>query len=133
MLLSNPRFKPLLVLVERQVPVFRFAQHGFGTTHSTFRVNQFGRRKSRTTLFALVAIGTLSVAMRTFARDIAVGQEGVCFLVVVLFAFFFQEFAFFVELTEKSEAVCLCTSEVVRPKASNEMPKPLNDSLITLL
>ena len=100
-LLRNPRLEPLLVLVERQVPVFGFAQHRFRPAHGRARVNQFGRRERRATLFALVTISPLSVAVRTFARNVSVGQEGVRLLVVVLFALLLHKLSLVVEFAEK--------------------------------
>lgn len=36
-----------------------------------------------------------------FASDVTVGKEGVCFFVVILFAFLFHKFALIIELAEE--------------------------------
>ena len=89
------------MLIEGQIPVFRLTQHGFWTAHGRTGVDQFGRRKGCTTFLTLVAIGTFCVAVRTFARDVAVGQEGVCLFVVILFALLFYKLTLIVKCAEE--------------------------------
>ena len=101
MLLGYPGFEPLLVLVEGEIPVACFAEHGLGAAHGTLGVDEFGGREGSAALLALVAVGTLAVAVGALACDVAVGQEGVCLLVVVLLALFFHKFAFVIECAEE--------------------------------
>ena len=101
MTFQNPLLKPGLVFVEWQVPVFRLAQHWRGATDGTLRVDEFGGRETSTALLALVAVCAFAVAVRTFACDIPVGEEGLCLLVVILLTLLFHKLAFFVELAEK--------------------------------
>ena len=49
----------------------------------------------------MVAIGVWIVAVGALARDVAVGEEGFGFFVVVLFRFAFQKLPFVVESAEK--------------------------------
>ena len=49
----------------------------------------------------LVAVGTFGVAAGALAGDVAVSQEGLGFLVVVLHGGLFDEFALVVELAEE--------------------------------
>jgi hypothetical protein len=89
------------VLVEREIPVLGLAQNGFRTRNLRLGVDEFGGREVFTTLFALVAIGVWIVAVGALARDVAVGEEGFGFFVVVLFRFAFQKLPFVVESAEK--------------------------------
>ena len=89
------------MLVERQVPVFGFAQHRFRPAHGRARVNQFGRRERRAALFALVAISAFGMAVGAFAGDVAVGKEGLGFFVVILHAGLFDEFSFIIQFAEE--------------------------------
>ena len=59
-------------------------------------MQQFGRRKVAPALFALVAIRPFVMAVGAFAHDIAIGQKLMRLLVIILFGFFFQQFAVFV-------------------------------------
>ena len=101
---QNPLAQPCLVLVERQVPVLGFLHHRLASADGTLRVDKFGRRERGTALLALVAVSALGVATRTFARDVAVGKESLCFLVVVLHRGLFYELAFVVKGTKE----CRC-------------------------
>ena len=98
---SNPRSEPLLVLVEREIPVLCLAQHGFRTRNLRLGVDEFGGREVFPAFFALVAIGIWVVAVRTLTGDVAVGEEGFSFFVVVLFRFALQKLPFVVEGAEK--------------------------------
>jgi hypothetical protein len=98
---TNPRAEPLLVFVEGKIPVLCLAQYGFRTRNFGFGIDQFCGRKVFTTLFALVAIGMRIVAVRAFASDVAVGEEGFRFFVVVLFRFAFQKLTLIIELSEE--------------------------------
>ena len=87
--------------VERQIPVASLAEHGRGAAHGAARVDEFGGRECRAAFLALVAIGPFGVAVRTFARDVAVGQESLGFLVIVLLTLFFHKLALVVERAEE--------------------------------
>ena len=64
-------------------------------------IDEFIGRKRSTTLLALVAIRLWSVATRTLATDVAVGEELLLSLIVVLVAFYLHKLAFVVELSEE--------------------------------
>ena len=99
--LRDPRLEPLLVLVERQIPVLRLFHHRHRAAHGALGVDEFLGRKSRAAFLALVAVGALCVAVGAFACDVAVGEEGLCLLVVVLLAFLLHKLALVVELAEE--------------------------------
>ena len=84
MTLQNPLAQHLLVLIERKVPMLRLAHNGLRTRHSTLRIDQIGRIERRAALLALVAIGAIVAALGAGTRDVAVGQEGLSLLVVIL-------------------------------------------------
>ena len=89
------------MLVERQIPVLRLAQHGCRTAYRAVGVNQLRGAQARAAVLTLVAIGTLGVAVGTLAHDIAVGQECLGLLVVILLALLLQKLALVVERAEK--------------------------------
>ena len=84
------------MLVERQIPVRGFAQHGLGSRNGTARVDQFGGRKVLATALTLVTVGVGVAAVGAFAHNVAVGQEG-----VRLFVVFLHKFALVVERAEE--------------------------------
>ena len=98
---EDPFAQETLVLVQRQIPVLGGAFHGYGTRYGAVRVDQFVRRKGRSAFFALVAVGAVVAAAGAGAHDIAVGEERLGFLVVVLLRGPLDEFAFVVELAEE--------------------------------
>ncbi len=101
MVFQNPLAKPFLVFVEGQIPVLGFAHYGLAAADGAFRINQVGRAEACTAFLALVAVSALCVAMRTLAGDVAVGKESLGFLVVVLHAGLFNEFALIVQFAEE--------------------------------
>ena len=98
---EDPFAQETLVLVQRQIPVLGGAFHGYGTRYGAVRVDQFVRRKGRSAFFALVAVGAVVAAAGAGAHDIAVGEERLGLLVVVLLRGPLDEFAFVVELAEE--------------------------------
>ena len=99
--LQYPLAQPWLVLVQRQIPVRRLLHHGFASADGTLRINQLCGAERRAALLALVAISTLSVATGTFARDVAVGQESLCLLVIILHRGLLDKLALVIELAEE--------------------------------
>ena len=99
--LQNPVAKHLLVVVQGQIPVLGLLLHRLRTRHSTVRVNQLIGRKGRTTLLALVAIGTVVATLGAGTYNIAVGKEGLGLLVVVLLGGLLDELTLIVELAEE--------------------------------
>ena len=68
-------------------------------------VNQLFRAKRRTALFALVAIGIGVAALGAGAGNVAVGQEHLGFLVVVLLRFLGDELVVVVQLAEELRGI----------------------------
>ena len=101
MAFQNPFAQEVLVLVQGQIPVFGFAQHGHVAAQRRLGINQFQRAQRGATAFALVAVSLFVSAMRTGSGDVTVGQKSVCLFIVVLFADSFNEFAFVVQFFEK--------------------------------
>ena len=101
MTLQNPLTQHLLVLIERQIPMLRLAHNGFRARHGTLGIDQIGRIERRAALLALVAIGAIVAALGAGTRDVAVGQEGLSLLVVVLLRSCFGKFTLVVQRAEE--------------------------------
>ena len=101
MLFQNPLLEPRLVVVERKVPVLGRALHERIASGCVVWIDEFVGRKCGTTFLTLVAVCLRRMTTRTFATNVAVGEELMLCLVVVLFAFEFYELAFVVELAEE--------------------------------
>ena len=99
--LEDPLAQEILILVQRQVPVFGLALDGNRPRHGAVGVDQLVGRERRAALLALVAVCALVAAARACAHDIAVGKEGLRLLVVILHRGALDELALVVELAEK--------------------------------
>ena len=99
--LQYPFLQPCLVFVEGQVPVLGLSHDGLGTADGRVGVDQLHGREVAAAFLALVAISSLGMAVGTLAHDVAVCQELVSFLVVVLFRLFLHQLAFLVEFLEE--------------------------------
>ena len=99
--LENPLLKPLLMLVERQIPVGGGFLHQRIAGEHILWVDEFLGREGAATLLALVAVSALSMASRTFSYDVTVGDKRFCLLVVVLLAFLLHKLAILVEFFEE--------------------------------
>ena len=99
--LQYPLAQPRLVLVQGQIPVRGLLHHGLTAADGALGVNQLRGAERRAALLALVAISALSVATGTFARDVAVGQESLGLLVIVLHRGLLDELALVIELAEE--------------------------------
>ena len=98
---QNPLLQPVLILIQRQIPVFRLTQHRHLTCLFGARIDQFCWLQSApAAFFALVAIRLL-VAVRAFAHHITVGKELLALLVVELHAGLLYQLAFVIELAEE--------------------------------
>ena len=98
--LQNPLLQPLLIFVQGQIPVLRLFQHGGRAADGRLRVDELRRTQVAAALLTLVAVCTLSVAVGTFARHVAVCQELLGLFVVQLFGGLFHQLAFVVQLAE---------------------------------
>ena len=113
-LLENPLLKPLLVLVEWEVPVFGLLLGEWVAVDGVVWVNEFVRRKGCSALLALVAIGACCVATWAFAADVAVGEKLLSFRVVELLGSLLDELAVVVEMAE--EIRCQLVVDLARPQ-----------------
>ena len=98
---ENPLAQPAFMLVQREVPVFGFLHDRRAAADSTLGVDELGGAQCRAALLALVAIGTFGMATGALAGDVAVGQESLGFLIIILHGGLFDEFALVVELAEE--------------------------------
>ena len=96
-----PAVQPLLVIVQRQIPVAGLLLYRGGSGELGMRVDEFFGAQGAAAMLALVAIGAFMSAAGALARDIAVGQEGLCLRIVVLLAFLGYELALFPEFAEE--------------------------------
>ena len=101
MSLQNPVFKPRLILVERQIPMFRCLLHQRIAIDGIHGVDKFVGRQRRTTFLALVAIGTFAVATRTFTLDVAVGQELLRLFIIKLLRGLLHKLPLVIQLAEE--------------------------------
>ena len=101
MFFKNPLFEPRLIVVERQIPMLGATLHERIARVGIVWIDEFIGRKCCTTLLALVSVRLWSMATRTLATDVAVGEELLLSLIVVLVAFYLHKLAFVVELAEE--------------------------------
>ena len=101
MFFENPLAEERLPLVERQIPMLRFAHHRLAAADSRLRINQIRRAERCPAGFALVAVGFLVSAVRASAGDVAVGQELLRFFVVILFGGLLDEFSLIIQGAEE--------------------------------
>ena len=101
MVLQNPLLQPLLVLVEWKIPVRGLVLHQRITVDGIDRVDELIGRERAAALLTLVAVCVGIVAVWALALDIAVGEELVGLLIVVLLALYLHELAVVVELAEE--------------------------------
>ena len=81
--------------------MFGFFHHRRIAAQRGFRVDEVGGVQRRAARFALVAIRLFVMTVRTFARDIAVGQKLLGLLVIILLRGLLNEFAFVVQFGEE--------------------------------
>ena len=96
-----PAVQPLFVIVQRQIPVAGLLLYRGGSGELGMRVDEFFGAQGAAAVLALVAVGAFVAAAGAFARDVAVGKEGLGLGVVVLLALLGDELALFPELAEE--------------------------------
>ena len=106
MALQNPLTQERIVLIQRKIPMFCWFLNGSGTRKLRRGVDQLVGRERRAALLALVAIRTLALAAGAGADDVAVGEEGLGLLVVVLLRGLLDELTLVVELAEEVRSRC---------------------------
>jgi hypothetical protein len=100
-ILENPLLQPLLVFVQRQVPVLGGLLGQWVTVDGVIRIDEFIGREGSTTFLALVAVGTEGMATWTLTADVTVGEELLGLLVIELLGGLFDEFSVLVEFLEE--------------------------------
>ena len=102
MAFDNPFFEPLLIVAQRQIPVFGGAFHkAVSRMVLVCRVDELVGRQRCAAFLALVAISALSVTARALAHNVAVGQELACNLVAELLFSLLLKLTLVVELAEE--------------------------------
>ena len=99
---ENPLSEPLLIVAQGEIPVFGRAFHqSVSGIVLVGGVDQFVGTECGTAFFALVAVCPLCMASRTFADDVAVGEELTRHLVAELFFGDFLKFPVVVKMAEE--------------------------------
>ena len=102
MAIEDPLLQPLLILVERQIPVFRGPLHqSVSGVVLVGRVDEFLGRERGATLLTLVAVGALGTTTGAGADDVAVGQKLARHLVAILLLGDLLQLAVVIELAEE--------------------------------
>ena len=102
-----PLAQPLLVILQRQVPVGCFLLHRLRAAELGLRVYELLGAEGASALLALVAVGILIAALRAGADYVTVSEEGLRLRVIVLFALLAYELAFVIKLAEEGGRVLL--------------------------
>ena len=99
---ENPLLQPLLIFIERQIPVLRLLHDRHRTADGRFRIDQFRWREVAPTFLTLVAISPRVMTMRTFTRDITVSQKLMSLLVIILLRRFLRQLPLVIKLAKES-------------------------------
>ena len=100
--LQYPLLQPVLILVQRQIPVLCGAFHESVTRVILVGgVYQLIRRERSTALLALITVSALGMTARTFAHDVAVRKEFASHLITVLLLRYLLQFVLVIERTEE--------------------------------
>ena len=100
MLFQYPLLQPLLILVQRQIPVRRGFLRQRVAVDGIVRVYQLIGRQRSAAFLALVAVSTLRMTPRTLPADVTVGQKLLCLRVVELLRRLLNELTIVVQLAE---------------------------------
>ena len=100
--IEDPLLQPLLILVERQIPVFCGPLHqSVSGVVLVGRVDEFLGRERGATLLTLVAVGALSTTAGAGADDVAVGKKLARHLIAILLLGDLLQLAVVIELAEE--------------------------------
>ena len=100
-LLEDPLGEPVLIVIEREVPMGSRTLHRGGAAQLGVRVDQLVRTQLRATLLALIAIRLLVAAAGAGANDVSVGEELSRLLIVVLLGRLLDKLSLIIQLAEK--------------------------------
>ena len=103
--LQDPLAQPLLIVLQREIPVGGLLLDGRGAAQLAVRVDELLGAEGAAALLALVAVGAFVAALGAGAHDVAVGEEGLGLGVVVLLALLGDELAVVIELAEEAGGV----------------------------
>ena len=99
--LEDPLLQPVLILVQRQVPVLCLADLRLGTTDRGVRVDELHWGEVAAAFLTLVAISIRVAAVRARTHDVTVSEELLSLGIVILLRLFLHELAVVVELAEE--------------------------------
>ena len=102
---QDPLAQPLLIVLQREVPVGRFLLDRLGAAELALGIDQLLGAEGAAALLALVAVSALVAALGAGAHDVAVREELLGLGVVVLLALLGDELALLVELAEEAGGV----------------------------
>ena len=88
-------------MVEGEVPVFGLLLGKWIAIDGVVWIDEFVWRERSTALLALVAISTSSVATRTFAANVTVGEKLLCLWIIELLGCLLDKLAIVIEVTEE--------------------------------
>ncbi|MPM89336.1 hypothetical protein SDC9_136445 [bioreactor metagenome] len=97
MILKDPFSQPSLMLIKRKIPVFSFTHYRNASTNGGLWVDEISRIQRGSAGFTLVAVGIFVTAVRTLARDIAVGEKLVGCLIEILFRTLYYKSVFIID------------------------------------
>ena len=134
--LQYPLLQPLLVFVERKVPVLGFLEHRSLARLLGAGVDELcGLECTSAALLALVAVSLL-VAVGALTHYIAVGEELSCLLIVKLHCRLLHQLAFIVELAEEVRCKLMmhvrCGTAVYVERDSELLEALLDDIVIAV-
>ena len=133
MLLENPFAQPGFVLVEGEIPVLGLSHHRGIAAQSRLGIDKVCSIQRGAAGFALVAIGMLVAAVGAGARDVAVGKELMCLLVVILHRRLLDKLACVIQLLEvfrRRFVVLLARGAAIDVERDAELSKRVLDNLV---
>ena len=105
MAFKNPFAKPLLVILQRQIPVGGFLLDRLRTAELALRIDELVRTESTSTLFALITISPLGPTFRARTDYISVRQESLGLRVIILLALPSDKLPFVVKFLEEVRSI----------------------------
>src|SRR5688572_29738525 len=92
-----PILQPPFILLQRQVPVLRLTKHGCSARERRLWIDQLPRTQCRSAFFTLIAVGIWMATLRAGADDVAVSEEYLRLVVVILLRNLFRQQPFIVQ------------------------------------
>ena len=101
MAIEYPLAQPLLIVLQRQIPVGGFFLDRLGAAQLRLWIDKLFRAESAAALLALVAVGVGVSALGASTDNIAVGEESLSLRIIVLLGSFGDKLSRIVEPFEK--------------------------------